>query len=139
MNPGSDPGFSLTFMICCRVSLQAPSLVMANAVEMLMGDMKMLDSGVLLRASCLYSDSAKRALALDNSHTRGLVDSGTGSEVGSSGSSGSGLRKMQRGSRGRSLGLALQMSGTLAETNGRNARTNSQSAALILNREPIRG
>lgn len=78
-------------MICRRVSLQAPSLVMAKAVEMLMGDMKMLDSGVLLRASCLYSDSAKRALALDSSHTLGLVDSGTGSEVGSSGS-GSGLR-----------------------------------------------
>ena len=92
---GPEPSFhhalSLTFMICCSVLLQAPSLVIANAVEMLMGDMKMLDSGVLPRASCLYSDRAKRLLAFDSSHTRGFVDSGTGS--GSVvGPSGSGLR-----------------------------------------------
>lgn len=79
-------------MSCSRVRLQAPSLVMAKAVEMLMGDMKMLDSGLLFVATCLYSDTAKRLLALDSSQTRGLVDSGTGCAVGGSGPSGSGLR-----------------------------------------------
>lgn len=88
--PWADPG--RTFMSCSRVWLQAPSLVMAKAVEMLMGDMKMLASGLLLAATCLYSARAKRPLALDSSHTRGLVDSGTGRAVGGSAASGSGLR-----------------------------------------------
>lgn len=79
-------------MSCSRVWSQAPSLVMAKAVEMLMGDMKMLDSGLLLAATCLYSDRAKRPLALDSSQTRGFVDPGTGCVVGGSGASGSGLR-----------------------------------------------
>lgn len=57
-----------------------------------MGDMKMLDSGLLLAATCLYSDRAKRPLALDSSQTRGFVDPGNGCVVGGSGASGSGLR-----------------------------------------------
>lgn len=44
-----------------------------------MGDMKMLDSGVLPRTSCLYSDRAKRLFAFDSSHTLGLVAPGTSS------------------------------------------------------------
>lgn len=39
---------------------------------------------------------------------------------------------MQRGSRARSLGLALQMSGTSADTTCRDARTKSQARAGIL-------
>lgn len=91
-SPAAPRTSGLTFISCSRVRLQAPSLVMAKAVEMLMGAMKMLDSGLLLAARCLYSDRAKRPLALDSSQTRGLVDSGTGRAVGGSGPSGSGLR-----------------------------------------------
>lgn len=47
-SPAAEPG--LTFISCSRVWLQAPSLVMAKAVEMLMGDMKTLSSGLLLAA-----------------------------------------------------------------------------------------
>lgn len=50
---GTASGPGLTLMSCSRVWLQAPSLVMAKAVEMLMGDVKMLDSGLLLAATCL--------------------------------------------------------------------------------------
>lgn len=122
-----------TFMICFSVSLQAPSLVMANAVETLMGDMKMLDSGLLPRASCLYSDRPKRPLAFDSSHTRGLVKLGTASGSSDGPSENSGLRYTQYGSRERSLGLAEQMSIAMAtERNGRNTRTNRQSTNLIL-------
>lgn len=39
---------------------------------------------------------------------------------------------MQRGSRARSLGLALQMSSTSADTTCRDARTKSQARAGIL-------
>lgn len=45
---------------------------------------------------------------------------------------------MQRGSRARSRGFALQMSRTSADTTCRDARSRSQSEAGILRREPIR-
>lgn len=45
---------------------------------------------------------------------------------------------MQRGSRARSRGLALQMSSTSADTTCRDTRSKSQSEAGILWREPIR-
>lgn len=64
--------------------LQAPSFVMAKAVEILIGDRKMFSSLDLASASCLKSERAKRLLALDSSHTRGLVPAGifSGSLVG---------------------------------------------------------
>lgn len=75
--------------------LQAPSLVIAKAVEMLIGDMKMLLASDLLLASSWKREKANLLFAFDSSHTRGLVFSGTFSvaSVGSSVSSSvSGLR-----------------------------------------------
>ncbi len=63
-------------MSCSSVVLQAPSFVMAKAVEILIGDRKMFSSLDFPSASCLKNERAKRLLALDSSHTRGLVPAG---------------------------------------------------------------
>lgn len=115
---------------------------MAKEAETLSGASSTLAGGERAEVTLLSSCRAKRLLALDNSHTLGLVESGGDSTSGVGAGLGAGPRYTQRGSSGSSLGLASQMSGRWKEPGGRASSNNSsgsQSGAIIILARPIRG